>query len=44
VHFGEIFASLYHWLGINLNHVTLPDFSGRPQYLVDGFRPMSELI
>jgi hypothetical protein len=44
VHFGEIFASLYHWLGINLNHVTLPDFSGRPQYLVDGFQPMSELV
>ena len=44
VHFGEVFATLYHWLGIDLNNVTLPDFSGRPQYLVDGFQPMSELI
>lgn len=44
VHFGEVFATLYHWLGIDLNNVTLPDLSGRPQYLVDGWQPMKELI
>jgi len=44
VHFGEVFATLYHWLGIDLNAVTLPDLSGRPQYLVDGWSPMKELI
>ena len=44
VHFGEVFATLYHWLGIDLNTVTLPDLSGRPQYLVDGWQPMRELI
>ena len=44
VHFGEVFATLYHWLGIDLNNTTVPDFSGRPQYLVDGFQPMPELI
>jgi hypothetical protein len=44
VHFGEVFATLYHWLGIDLNTVTLPDLSGRPQYLVDGWSPMKELI
>ncbi|MDB6175759.1 MAG: hypothetical protein JWL59_5070 [Chthoniobacteraceae bacterium] len=44
VHFGEVFATLYHWLGIDLNTVTLPDLSGRPQYLVDGWQPMKELI
>jgi len=44
VHFGEVFATLYHWLGIDLQNVTLPDLSGRPQYLVDGFSPMKELI
>ncbi len=43
VHFGEVFATLYHWLGIDL-HTTLPDLSGRPQYLVDGWMPMKELI
>lgn len=44
VHFGEVFATLYNWLGIDLNTVTLPDLSGRPQYLVDGWQPMKELI
>ena len=44
VHFGEVFATLYHWLGIDLNTVTLPDLSGRPQYLVDGWSPMKELL
>jgi hypothetical protein len=43
VHFGEVFATLYHWLGIDLN-VTLPDLSGRPQYLVDGWQPMKEFL
>jgi hypothetical protein len=44
VHFGEVFATLYHWLGIDLNSATLPDLSGRPQYLVDGWQPMKELV
>jgi hypothetical protein len=44
VHFGEVFATLYHWLGIDLNKVTLNDLSGRPHYLVDGWLPMKELI
>jgi Protein of unknown function (DUF1501) len=44
VHFGEVFATLYHWLGIDLATATLPDLSGRPQYLVDGWSPMKELI
>ena len=44
VHFGEVFATLYHWLGIDLMNTTLPDLSGRPQYLVDGWQPMKELI
>jgi hypothetical protein len=44
VHFGEVFATLYHWLGIDLANTTLPDLSGRPQYLVDGWSPMRELL
>ncbi len=43
VHFGEVFATLYSWLGIDLQ-TTLPDLSGRPQYLVDGWQPMREVI
>ena len=44
VHFGEVFATLYHWLGIDTTTLTLPDLSGRPQYLVDGWSPMKELV
>jgi hypothetical protein len=45
VQFGEVFATLYHNLGIDANKVTLPDLSGRPQYLVDNnYQPIRELI
>jgi hypothetical protein len=44
VHFGEVFATLYHQLGLDPNQITLPDLTGRPHYLVDGWRPMPELI
>jgi hypothetical protein len=45
VTFGEVFATLYHNLGIDINKVTLPDLSGRPNFLVpDGARPMRELV
>lgn len=45
VTFGEVFATLYHTLGIDVNKVTLPDLSGRPQFLVpDGAQPMRELV
>jgi len=44
VYFGEVFATLYQRLGIDVNKVTIPDFSGRPQYLVDGYQPMRELV
>ncbi|MCC7374222.1 MAG: DUF1501 domain-containing protein [Verrucomicrobiales bacterium] len=45
VTFGEVFATLYHCLGIDVNKITLPDLSGRPQFLVpDGAQPMRELV
>ena len=45
VTFGEVFATLYHNLGIDVSKVTVPDFSGRPQFLVpDGAHPMRELV
>jgi hypothetical protein len=45
VQFGEVFATLYHNLGIDVNKVTLRDLAGRPQYLVDnGCQPMRELV
>ncbi len=42
VHFGEVLATLYQQLGLDLNRTTLNDLTGRPHYLVDGFQPMRE--
>jgi hypothetical protein len=45
VYFGEVFATLYHNLGIDVNKTTVTDLSGRPQFLVDnGLQPMRELV
>ena len=45
VHFQEVFATLYHNLGIDPNRTTVTDPAGRPHYLVDGgMEPMRELI
>ena len=35
VHFQEVFATLYHNLGINPETTTVPDLSGRPRHLLD---------
>jgi len=44
VHMGEVHATLYKHMGIDPNATTLPDLTGRPQYLVDGWQPMKELV
>jgi hypothetical protein len=45
VRFGEVFATLYQRLGIDVAKTTLPDLTGRPQYLVPpDCAPMKELI
>jgi uncharacterized protein (DUF1501 family) len=44
VTFGEVFATLYHNLGIDPNRTTVTDQTGRPHYLVDGHLPMRELV
>jgi hypothetical protein len=43
VHMQEIFATLYHNLGIDPALTTLTDPSGRPQYLVE-HQPIRELV
>jgi hypothetical protein len=44
VHVQEVFATLYHNLGIDTNAVKIPDLNGRPRYLVDDNRqPIREL-
>jgi uncharacterized protein (DUF1501 family) len=45
VTFGEVYATLYHNLGIDVNQTTITDFNGRPQYLVeDQARAIAELV
>jgi len=44
VGFNEVFATLYHNLGIDVNSATVTDLSGRPMYLVDEGQPIRELI
>ncbi|GIW94005.1 MAG: hypothetical protein KatS3mg110_2046 [Pirellulaceae bacterium] len=45
VTFQEVFATLYHNLGVRLESRRLFDFRGRPQYLVEpGVQPLPELI
>ena len=45
VRFGDVFATLYTSMGINVETATVPDLSGRPRYLIDhGRRPLHEVI
>ncbi|MFO0914467.1 MAG: DUF1501 domain-containing protein [Pirellulales bacterium] len=45
VRFQEVFATLYHSVGIDIRSTTVTDLQGRPQYLVDsGIEPIRELI
>ena len=46
VYFQEVFATLYTALGIDIDHVTLTDRAGRPQYVLDHnkYSPMPELV
>ncbi len=41
--FGEVFATLYHALGLNPETTTINDPTGRPQYPAEG-RAMKELV
>jgi hypothetical protein len=41
--FQNVFATLYHNLGID-PATTLPNHVGRPQYLIDEFEPIRELV
>lgn len=41
--FQNLLATIYHVLGVD-PHTTLPDFSGRPQYLLEDARPIRQLV
>ena len=44
VHVREVFATLYHHVGIDSRRTALTDLDGRPQFLVDHRDPIQELI
>ena len=46
VNFQEVFATLYHNVGIDINRATIADLNGRPRYLVDHdrYQPISEVV
>jgi hypothetical protein len=44
VHYQDVFATLYHNLGISARATTVPDPTGRPQYLLDRGEVMREVV
>ena len=44
VHYKDVFATLYHNLGIDPHAVTIEDPHGRPQYLLDAGTRIPELV
>jgi len=44
IHYQEVFATLYHNLGIDIGRMTFTDLNGRPHYLLEHSEPIAELI
>ncbi|HLQ44819.1 MAG TPA: DUF1501 domain-containing protein [Planctomycetaceae bacterium] len=44
VHYKDIFATVYHTLGIDPHRTALIDPQGRPQHLLDEGQPLRELV
>ena len=44
IHYQDVFATLYHNLGIDASRTTLLDPTGRPQYLLERGTPIRELV
>ena len=46
VHMQEVFATLYHAMGIDTNTATVNDLHGRPRYLIDHtlYHKIEELV
>ena len=40
----DVLATLYHVIGIDPAATTIPDFSGRPRYLLEDYRKINELL
>ena len=44
VHYQDVFATLYHQLGIDVQNTMIHDATNRPHYLLDRREPIRELI
>jgi len=44
VHYKDIFATLYHNLGLDARTLTVTDPTGRPQFLLDEGTPIKEVL
>jgi hypothetical protein len=44
VHYKDVMATLYHNLGIDAHRTTVTDLSGRPHYILDAGRVISEIV
>ena len=44
ISYKDVFATLYHTIGIHPHRVTLDDPSGRPQYLLDEGKTIREVV
>ncbi len=44
VHYKDVFATIYHHLGIDPHRTALTDPQGRPQHLLDEGQPLRELV
>jgi uncharacterized protein (DUF1501 family) len=44
VHYQDVIATLYHQMGIPADRTTIPDTSGRPQYLVEHGKVIDEIV
>ena len=44
VDYQDVFATLYHNLGINARQTTVADMTDRPHFLLDHGEPLQELL
>lgn len=44
VHYRDVFATLYHNIGIDTSQPILTDQENRPRYVLEGYRPIEELV
>src|SRR5579871_2115890 len=44
IDYKDVFATLYHNMGIDIGSTAVPDIDGRPHYLLEDHEPIPELI